>query len=68
MSKNESKDDKPVAVGDQLEVEIESHGAKGDGVAKVNGYVLFINNVEKGKSYMVEVTEVGPKFGRAEVI
>ena len=33
---------KPVEVGDVIEVTIESTGAKGDGIAKVNNFVIII--------------------------
>ena len=35
----------PVNVGDEIDVKIEAVGEKGDGVAKVKGFVLFVPNV-----------------------
>ncbi|PIN78502.1 deoxyribonuclease, partial [Candidatus Woesearchaeota archaeon CG10_big_fil_rev_8_21_14_0_10_34_8] len=32
----------PVQVGEELDVTIEAVGEKGDGVAKKNGFVLFV--------------------------
>ena len=34
----------PVKVGDIVEVKIEAVGEKGDGIAKIKGFVLFIPN------------------------
>ncbi|MBI2129647.1 TRAM domain-containing protein, partial [Candidatus Woesearchaeota archaeon] len=35
----------PVKVGDELDVKIEAVGEKGDGIAKKNGFVLFVPGV-----------------------
>lgn len=58
----------PVKVGDILDVKIESVGAKGDGVAKVQGFVLFVPGVEQGQEVKVKVTRVLRKAGFAEVV
>ncbi len=57
----------PVAVGEELEVTIEAVGAKGDGIAKKNGFVLFIPGVKEGQKVRVRVTKVLRKVGFAEV-
>ena len=56
----------PVQVGDEIEVEIESVGEKGDGLAKVSGFVLFVPDTQKGD--MVKVTRVLTKVGFAEIV
>lgn len=58
----------PVNVGDVLDVKIESVGAKGDGVAKVKGFVLFVPGVQQGQEVKVKVTRVLRKAGFAEVV
>jgi predicted RNA-binding protein with TRAM domain len=58
----------PVDVGDEVDVTIEAVGAKGDGVAKVQGFVLFIPNVKEGERCKVKVTKVLKKVGFAEKI
>jgi predicted RNA-binding protein with TRAM domain len=59
---------KPVNVGDELEVTIEAVGEKGDGIAKKEGFVLFIPNTKQGDHVKVRVTKVLRKVGFAEVI
>ena len=56
----------PVRVGDELDVKIEAVGEKGDGVAKVKGFVLFVPNVKEGDTVRVRVTKVLRKVGFAE--
>jgi 23S rRNA (uridine2552-2'-O)-methyltransferase len=58
--------DAPVAEGDRLEVEIVGEGDEGDGVAKVDGYTLFVAGADEGETAEVEVTDVKPNFAFAE--
>jgi len=58
----------PVNVGDEIEVKIEAVGEKGDGVAKVKGFVLFVPNAKKDMTYKVRVTRVLRKVGFAEIV
>jgi len=59
---------KPVEVGDELEVTIEAVGEKGDGIAKMQGFVLFVPNTKQGDHVKIRVTKVLRKVGFAEVI
>ena len=58
----------PVNVGDELDVKIEAVGEKGDGVAKVKGFVLFVPGVKEGDLVRIRVTKILRKVGFAEVI
>ncbi|WP_123537046.1 23S rRNA (uridine(2552)-2'-O)-methyltransferase [Halosimplex salinum] len=58
----------PVREGDTLEVEIVDIGSDGDGVAKVEGYTLFVSGTEKGETLDVRVDDVKPNFGFAEPV
>lgn len=59
----------PVDEGDVLEVEIDSKGEEGDGIAYVEGgYVVFVPNTTIGERVTVEVVSVGPRFARAEPV
>ncbi|MBU0536193.1 MAG: TRAM domain-containing protein [Nanoarchaeota archaeon] len=58
----------PVKVGDELNVKIEAVGEKGDGIAKKDGFVLFVPNTKEGEQVKVRVTKVLRKVGFAEVV
>src|SRR3989339_727430 len=60
--------DAPVKVGDEIEVTIEAVGEKGDGVAKKDGFVLFVPNTKQGDKVKIRVTRVLRKVGFAEVV
>lgn len=64
----EEEFDKPVSEGETVEVDIEDLGSKGDGIARVEGFVVFVPGGEVGESYDVEVTSVGRKFAFAEIV
>ena len=57
----------PVKVGDELDVKIEAVGEKGDGIAKKDGFVLFVPGVKAGDNVRIRVTRVLRKVGFAEV-
>ncbi|MBW2986635.1 TRAM domain-containing protein [Candidatus Woesearchaeota archaeon] len=58
----------PVSQGEVLEVVIEAVGEKGDGIARKDGFVLFIPGVKEGDRVKVKVTRVLRKVGFAEVV
>lgn len=58
----------PVNVGDELDVKIEAVGEKGDGIAKKNGFVLFVPNTSQGDQVRIRVKKVLSKVGFAEVV
>ena len=58
----------PIKVGDEVDVQIEAVGEKGDGIAKVKGFVIFVPNTKKGDNVKVKITRVLRKVGFGEVI
>jgi len=58
----------PVRAGDELVVEVVDEGSEGDGVAKVEGFTLFVEGAGAGDTVTVEVTDVKPRFGFAEPV
>ena len=51
--------------GDEAEVTIQSTAFGGDGVARHEGYVLFVPDVIPGERVRVRITRAKPSFGRA---
>jgi len=58
----------PVEAGKEYEIVIEDMGKGGDGIARIDGFVLFVPNAEKGSKVKVKVTAVKEKFAFAEKI
>ncbi len=59
---------KPLRVGEELDVKIETKGEKGDGIAKVKGLVLFVAGGEPGQDVRVKVVRVFRNFAVGEII
>ena len=58
----------PVNVGDEIEVKIEAVGEKGDGIAKIKGFVIFVPNAKQGETVKVRITKVLRKVGFGEIV
>ena len=58
----------PVEVDEEFEVEILALGAKGDGIAKVNGFVLIVPKTKVGQKPVVRITEVRKKCAFGKVV
>ena len=58
----------PVHEGQEVDVLVEAVGGKGDGIAKVKGFVLFVPNTKKGDEVRVKVTKVLENVAFAEAI
>lgn len=58
----------PVSVGEIYEVDINSVGEKGDGIARVKGFVLFVPKTKKGDYVKIKITKVLKNVGFAEVV
>jgi predicted RNA-binding protein with TRAM domain len=59
---------KPVKIGDELDVKIEAVAAKGDGIAKKDGFIIFVKDAKEGDSIKVRITEVRERFAVGEKI
>ena len=58
----------PVKEGEIYDVVIEGIGEKGDGIARVEGYVIVVPGVQKGDSVAVKVTAIRGRVSFGEVV
>ncbi|MFH0832782.1 MAG: TRAM domain-containing protein [Candidatus Aenigmatarchaeota archaeon] len=59
---------KPVKIGEEYDVKITDVGAKGDGICKVENFIIFVPNVKKGENCKIKIKEVARKFAIAEKV
>ena len=59
---------KPVKVGDEIDVVIEAMAARGDGLAKKDGFVIFVKGTTMGQNVRIKVTDVRERFAVGEVL
>jgi predicted RNA-binding protein with TRAM domain len=58
----------PLNVGDTYDVAIEDVGREGDGIARVEGFVVFVPNTKKGDNVKIRISKVSRRVGFGEVI
>lgn len=58
----------PVEEGQEVEVTIESVGRRGDGIARVNNFVVFIPGTNAGEKVKIRITGVRNNFATGEVV
>ncbi|MFW6152722.1 MAG: SAM-dependent methyltransferase [Halobacteriota archaeon] len=55
----------PVRPGERHRVTIEAIGDEGDGIARIEGFTLFVPDTDVDDQVEIEVTDVKPRFGFA---
>ncbi len=58
----------PIWKNQELEVVVDDIGSRGDGIARIQGYMIFVPNSKIGERVKVRILSVGGKFAVAEKI
>jgi predicted RNA-binding protein with TRAM domain len=58
----------PVELGEELEVDITEMSPKEEGIAKVQGLVVYIPNAKSGDHVKIKVTRIDGQTAKAEII
>ncbi|WP_048055543.1 TRAM domain-containing protein [Methanotorris igneus] len=58
----------PVKEGQEYTVMIEDMGRGGDGIARIEGFVVFVPDTKKGDTVSIKITSVKSKFAFAEKV
>src|SRR6267143_2173365 len=59
---------KPVETGKEYDVSITEISRKGDGIARVEGFVIFVKDGKAGQNAKIKITQVGGRFASAEIV
>jgi predicted RNA-binding protein with TRAM domain len=59
---------KPVEVGKEYDVEIQEISRRGEGIARIEGLVVFVPNTQNGDHVKIRVTRISRRFAEAEVL
>ena len=59
---------KPVELDKEYEAKIEDISRKGDGVAKIEGFIIFVPNAKRGDDVKFKITRVGNRFAIGELV
>jgi predicted RNA-binding protein with TRAM domain len=59
---------KPVKAGDEYDVEITEISRRGDGIAKIQGFIIFVTGAKTGQKLKVKITNVSNRYATAEIV
>ena len=59
---------KPVETGKEYDVQITEISRQGDGIARIQGFVIFVKGGRVGQKTKIRVTNVGARFATGEVV
>ena len=66
--KNKNTVSAPVTEGETYSVKIEDIAQKGDGIARIEGYVIFVPNTKSGDEVKIKIERVLPKYAFAVIV
>ncbi len=58
---------KPVEIGKEYEVDIQEISRRGEGIARIQGLVVFVPNTKTGDHVKIRIKRVSRRFAEAEV-
>jgi predicted RNA-binding protein with TRAM domain len=58
----------PINEGEEYEVKIEDVGKEGDGITRIEGFVVFVPETKEGDEVKVRITSVRRRFAFAEKV
>ncbi len=58
---------KPVEEGKSYDVEVKELSRRGEGIARIQGFVIFIAGTNPGDKVKAKITKVGNRFATAVV-
>jgi predicted RNA-binding protein with TRAM domain len=59
---------KPVETGKEYDVQITEISRKGDGIARIQGFVIFVKEGKVGQNAKIRISQIGPRFATAELV
>ncbi|MBI5061211.1 MAG: TRAM domain-containing protein [Candidatus Aenigmarchaeota archaeon] len=59
---------KPIKVGEEYDVKITDVGAKGDGITRVENFIVFVPGAKKGDEIRIRIKELARSFAIGEKI
>ena len=59
---------KPVEVGKESNVSISDTSKRGEGIARVEGFVVFVPGTKQGQNVRIKVTQVSDRFASGQVV
>jgi len=58
----------PVEMGKEYEVDVTEISRFGDGIARIQGFVIFIPGAKPGDHVKIRITRIGRRAAEAEIV
>jgi predicted RNA-binding protein with TRAM domain len=58
----------PVVQGEEYEVDITETSSQGEGIARIQGFVVFVANAKPGDHVKIKITRIGGMNANAEMV
>jgi predicted RNA-binding protein with TRAM domain len=58
----------PVEVDNEYEAEIEELSRRGDGIARINGFIIFVPTAALGEHVKFKIVRIGKRFAIGESV
>ncbi len=65
---NDRGNSSPINEGEEYDVKIEDTGRDGDGIARIDGFVIFVSGAKVGDEVKIRINSTRRNFGFAEVV
>jgi len=59
---------KPVEVGKEYNVSISEVSRRGDGLTRIEGFVVFVPGTKQGQNVRIKITQVSERFASGQVV
>ncbi|AIS32346.1 MULTISPECIES: TRAM domain-containing protein [Methanobacterium] len=66
--RDERENSAPINEGEEYDVKIEDLGRDGDGITRIEGFVVFVSGAKVGDEVKIRINSVRRNFGFAEVV
>ena len=59
---------KPVEIGKEYEVDVQEMSRRGEGIARIQGLVIFIPNTKPGDHAKIRIRRISRRFAEADLV
>ena len=58
----------PVEMGKEYEVDVTETSRRGEGIARIQGFVIFVREAKPGEHVKIRITKIGRRAAEAEKV
>jgi predicted RNA-binding protein with TRAM domain len=66
--RGERSGDKPVELGKEYRVRITDMSGRGEGVAKIEGFIVFVRGAKPSEEVTIKITRLGARAATGEIV